>query len=522
MSFLRSGLPEIGQIASNHTAFIVVSVHDRTDKNGDVPSIMERLQNARSDGLFSPKPQIFGILYVSWAKTKTIMKQNAQNGQRELTPSAHRRHIHDASAAMPLTKRVGKFWHQLGPGLTTGAADDDPSGIATYSQTGSRYGYQLLWLAIFTFPFMTIVQEMCARIGLVTGRGLATNIRLHFPRWVLYLCAGLLFFANTLNIGADLGAMAAATQLISPQMGFGLLLIIFTVVTLLLQLFTSYARYARILKWLSLALLAYVFTALTLRDINWAEVLRGIFIPSLSVSREQIILLCGIFGTTISPYLFFWQTSQEVEEEILEGKTTIAARRAEVNATHIHDMRTDVWSGMLFSNLVMFFIILACGAVLHTAGITNITSAAEAAEALRPFAGSGATLLFAAGVVGIGLLAVPVLAGSAAYAITESFRWKEGLYRKLKDAYAFYGVIVLSTIAGLGLHFFGLNPIKALIFAAVANGLVAPIVLVLIVRLASDGRIMGTFVNSRVIQIFGWLITGIMVLVALAAIIAVL
>ena len=449
------------------------------------------------------------------------MKPNAQTNQHGLSPSEHRRHVHDTAARLSPAQKAGKFWHQLGPGLTTGAADDDPSGIATYSQTGSRYGYQLLWLAAFTFPFMAIVQEMCARIGLVTGRGLAANIRLHFPRWVLYLSTALLFFANTLNIGADLGAMASAMKLITPQLGFGALLIALTIVSLLLQLFLSYARYARILKWLSLVLLAYVFAALTLRDINWAEVLRGMFIPSISFSREQFILLCGILGTTISPYLFFWQTSQEVEEEILEGKTSVRARRAEVNARHIHDMRTDVWTGMLFSNLVMFFIILTCGAVLYAAGTTNITSAAEAAEALRPLAGSGATLLFAVGVVGIGLLAVPVLAGSAAYAITESFRWKEGLYRKLKDAYAFYGVIALSTIAGLGLHFFGLNPIKALILAAVANGLVAPIILILIVRLASNKSVMGKFQNAPAVRILGWTITGVMIVVAVAAIVSV-
>lgn len=450
------------------------------------------------------------------------MKQKTKNGQSSLSPTAHQRHIHDAAAGMPLAKKAGKLWHQLGPGLTTGAADDDPSGIATYSQTGSRYGYQLLWLAAFTFPFMAIIQEMCARIGLVTGRGLAANIRLHFPRWVLYLCTALLFFANTLNIGADLGAMASAMQLITPQLGFGVLLIAFTIVSLLLQLFTSYARYARILKWLSLVLLAYVFTALTLQDLDWGHILRGALLPSVSLTREQLLLLCGIFGTTISPYLFFWQTSQEIEEEILQGKTTIRARQEELSKRHVHDMRTDVWTGMFFSNMVMFFIILVSAAVLHRAGITTINSAADAAAALRPLAGSGAALLFAVGVVGIGLLAVPVLAGSAAYAVTESFRWKEGLYRKLKDAYAFYGIIIVSTLVGLGLHLFGLHPIKALLLAAVANGLVAPIVLVLIVRLASNKNIMGGFVNSPLIRALGWTITSVMVLVALATILALL
>lgn len=431
----------------------------------------------------------------------------------------HAAHVQRAIHRQSPWRRAGKLWHQLGPGLTTGAADDDPSGIATYSQTGARYGFQLLWLAGFTFPFMAIVQEMCARIGLVTGRGLAANIQLHSRRWALALCTGLLFMTNAFNIGADLGAMAKATQLLAPQLRFGLLLIAFTVVSLGLQIFTSYARYARVLKWLALVLLTYVFTALTLHGVDWGAVIRGAVLPSVSLTSEQILLICGILGTTISPYLFFWQSSQEVEEEILEGKTTIVEREHDVTKQTIRLMRRDTWAGMFFSNLVMFFIILTSAAVLHQAGITNVKTAAEAANALRPLAGQFAFLLFAIGIIGVGLLAVPVLAGSAAYAIAETFRWREGLYRKLKNAYAFYGVIAVAMGIGLVLNFLGLDPMRALLYAAIGNGLVAPVILLLIVQLSSNRALMGQFVNGVWTKFFGWLITGLMFVVAFASLV---
>ena len=436
-------------------------------------------------------------------------------------PKQHQRQVHRLIRRQSWFKRVGKFWHQLGPGLTTGAADDDPSGIATYSQAGSQFGFRFLWLAGFTFPFMSVVQEMCARIGLVTGRGLAANIRLHFSRKVLYLCAFLLFVANTFNIGADLGAMAEATKLLSPELRYGLLLVAFTVVCTVFQIFVPYRVYSKILKWLSLVLLSYVITALVVRGIDWGAVFRNAVTPAVSLTRDQIILVCGILGTTISPYLFFWQTSQEVEEEIVQGKTTIAARVREVSHRHIRAMRADIWTGMFYSNAVMFFIILTCAAVLHQAGITNIQTASQAADALKPLAGSMAYLLFAVGIIGIGLLAVPVLAGSAAYALSESFRWKEGLYRKLKDAYAFYGVIIVAMIIGLSLNFIGLDPIKALIYSAVLNGIVAPVVLLLIVKLSSDCKVMGAYVNGPVTATLGWIVTIFMFIVAGATIYAV-
>lgn len=416
-------------------------------------------------------------------------------------------------------KKAKDYWHVLGPGLTTGAADDDPSGIATYSQAGAGFGFQLLWLAGFTFPLMAIIQEMCARIGLVTGRGLAANIRQHYPKWVLYLCAGLLFGANSLNIGADLGAMAKGVQLLEPRLNFGFLVLGFAVLSLILQIFTSYKSYAKYLKWLALILLSYIFSALSV-NLDFKKLFVSAVVPSLSLGKDQIFLITGILGTTISPYLFFWQTSQEVEEQIESGKTTVKMREEETSDQEIKDMRVDVWSGMFLSNIVMFFIIAACAATLFAHGITNITSAAEAAQALRPLAGESAYLLFALGIIGTGMLAIPVLAGSASYAISESFGWRYGLYRKLKEANAFYGVIIISTLIGLAINFVNLDPIKVLIWSAVANGLVAPVVLILIVHLSSKKEIMGGRANSPIVKWLGWLITGLMILAGSATIIS--
>ena len=411
-----------------------------------------------------------------------------------------------------------EFWQNLGPGLTTGASDDDPSGIATYSQTGAQYGTQLLWLSLFTFPLMAIVQEMCARIGLVTGRGLAGNIRRHFPRWVLYICAGLLFSANAFNIGADLGAMAKGTQLIFPHLMFGWLVVGFAIMGLLFQIYVSYQQYSKYLKWLALVLLAYIFSAMSVPTIDWSRVVHDTIIPTLTIGKDQILLICAILGTTISPYLFFWQTSQEVEEEIMAGKTSIAMRVKETYASDMKKMRTDVWSGMFLSNIVMFFIITACGATLFTHGITHIKTAADAAEALRPFAGDGASFLFAIGIIGTGMLAIPVLAGSSSYAIAESFGWKEGLYRHLAQARAFYGVIIASTLIGLIINFVGIDPIDALIYSAIGNAIVAPVVLVLIVLMAGNHKIMGPWVSGKVNKTLGWLVTLLMVIAGIAAI----
>ena len=454
------------------------------------------------------------------AKQKDYIKKSAEAPAELLDKTVET--TQKITASIPenkLVKKTKNYWHMLGPGLTTGASDDDPSGIATYSQTGAQFGFQFLWLAAWTYPLASIVQEMCARIGLVTGKGLAGNIQTFFNRRVLFACTFLLFGANTVNIGANLGAMAKAAQLLNPGLSFGWLVVGFTFFSLFLQIFTPYARYAKYLKWLALVLLAYVFSAL-LANLNWAEVASNALIPSFNPSKEAFIIICAVLGTTISPYLFFWQTSQEVEEQIQKGKTTVHQRRTATDPADIKGMRVDVWSGMFLSNLVMFFIIAACGGILYANGITNIESAAQAAEALRPFAGNATYFLFAIGIIGTGLLAIPVLAGASSYAVSESFKWKEGLYRPLKQAHAFYGIIIISMLVGLAMNFLGIDPIKALIYSAFANGLVAPVILSLIVIISSNKKVMGKWTNKRSTTFMGWLITAFMTAAAVAGVIA--
>lgn len=412
-----------------------------------------------------------------------------------------------------------EYWNTLGPGLTTGAADDDPSGIATYSQTGAQYGPQLLWIAWFSFPLMAIVQEMCARIGIVTGHGLAANIRKNYSRGVLYVITILLFAANTFNIGADFGAMAKGAQLIFPNFGFMWLVVGFAVVSLLLQIFTTYARYSKYLKYLSFVLFAYVVAAL-MSHLDWGSIARHSIIPSITFGKEQILLLCAILGTTISPYLFFWQTSQEIEEQNLVGNENTASWHQEVDKKEVKKIRIDVWSGMFFSNAIMFFIIAACAGTLYTHGITTITSAADAASALRPFAGNAAYIMFAVGIIGTGMLAIPVLAGSTSYAMSESFGWKHGLYRKLKQAYSFYGVIIVSMLLGILMNAIGFDPIKALIWSAIGNGIIAPVILFFIVKMSSSEKIMKDYKNSAIIKWFGWLTVGLMAVAGIAAIVS--
>jgi len=428
------------------------------------------------------------------------------------------------AANLPLTgkdsiQRAKNYWYLLGPGLTTGASDDDPSGIATYSQAGAQYGFGLLWLAAFTFPLMAVVQEMCARIGLVTGRGLAGNIRIHFGRKVLYISTLFLFAANTFNIGADIGAMANAVQLIKPHFNSAVLVVGFTILILLVQIFTPYAKYAKYLKWLALILFAYILSALLAKP-DWVAVVKSAVQPHVSLSKDQLLLICAVLGTTITPYLFFWQTSQEVEEQIAIGQKTIKERTMSCDPEHVKKMRIDVWSGMFLSNLVMFFIIAAAGSVLFSHGLHNINTAAQAAEALRPFAGNATYYLFAIGILGMGLLAIPVLAASSAYAISESLGKRQGLNNKLKRGYAFYGVIIISMLTGLGLNFVGLNPIKALIYSAVLNGMVAPIILVLILLIARNKHIMGEWKNGKASAVLGWSLAGLMTVSGVAAIYA--
>ncbi|MDP1709408.1 MAG: divalent metal cation transporter [Candidatus Komeilibacteria bacterium] len=408
-----------------------------------------------------------------------------------------------------MANRFKKFWRAAGPGIITGASDDDPSGIATYSQTGAQFGYGQLWTAFFSLPFMIVIQEMCGRIGMVTGRGLSGVIRAHYSRELLYGAVLLLLFANTVNIGADLGAMAAALQLIV-DLPFIFLLLAITALTLILEIFVSYKNYAHYLKWLKLSLFAYFITAFVVKQ-DWSKVLYSTFIPMFSTSQAYMMNIVAFLGTTISPYLFFWQASQEVEEEVESGKLVMMGRGVpKVTRGDIRNMRFDTIIGMLFSNLAAFFIILTVASTLGKNGIFNIDTAAQAAEALRPLAGNFAFLLFTIGIIGVGLLGVPVLAGSASYAVSEAFGWRSGLYRKLKQAHGFYGVITIATIVGLLINFLNIPPFKMLYYTAVLNGLVAPLLMILIMLIGGNKNIMGKHANSRLSSIMGWLITLIM------------
>ncbi len=411
-----------------------------------------------------------------------------------------------------IMKKGSNYIKSIGPGIVTGAADDDPSGIATYSQAGAQFGTSLIWLSIWLLPAMTLIQEMCARIALVTGKGLASNIKRVYSRKVLFFITGILFIANTINIGANLGAMAKAVQMIVPWFNFYFLIIFIGITGLVLQIFLSYKKYVKYLKWFAVSLLTYIITGLIIK-MNWGQIFTDALIPKITFSKEQIFLITAIIGTTISPYLFFWQTSQEVEEEISEGKTRAIDRQGATDG-EIKKMRVDVGLGMFFSNLVMFFIIAVCATTLFANGVTDINTATDAAEALRPLAGNGAYFLFALGIIGTGLLSIPVLAGSTSYAITESFGYKEGLYRKLKDAHAFYGIIIISVLIGMLLNFIGVDPIKSLIYAAVLNGIIAPLILICIVHISGSKKIMGKHRNSRTANIIGWIIVILMGLAA--------
>jgi Mn2+/Fe2+ NRAMP family transporter len=359
---------------------------------------------------------------------------------------------------------------------------------------------------------------MCARIGIVTGRGLAENIRREYPSWALWVCVVLLFAANAFNIGADLAAMADAVRLLVPRIPSATLVVLFALVSLLLQVFVSYQSYARYLKYLTFALFAYIATGLLI-GLDWGEVVRHTVTPSISFSSDSLLIICAVLGTTISPYLFFWQSSQEVEEEIEHGHTTLEEREGATSA-EIRDMRVDVWSGMFVSNVVMFFIIAVCAGTLFANGMTDIRTAADAAAALEPFAGAWAKVLFAIGIIGVGFLAVPVLAGSSAYAIAETLHWREGLYLQLREAVGFYGVIAASMGVALLLGTFGIDSMKALLYSAVMNGLVAPFVLFFVVHLASDESIMGQWVSDRATALLGWAVVGTMTAAGLATIVS--
>jgi NRAMP (natural resistance-associated macrophage protein)-like metal ion transporter len=407
-----------------------------------------------------------------------------------------------------------RFFADLGPGLITGAADDDPSGISTYSVAGAAYGYTTLWTALFSFPMMTAVQLMCARLGMVTGRGLAGVIRIRYPRWVLWGACFLLIVANVFNIGADLGGMADATRMVTGVPSYYWTpLFALLIVGLLFQ--TSYRLMAKIFKWLTLVLFAYVITAF-LAHPDWLRILRYTFAPQVVWTREYASVLVGILGTTISPYLFFWQAAQEVEEERDRGKTNVKLRSGATDE-ELSAARTDVVTGMFFSNMVMYFIILTTAATLHAHGVRNIETAEQAADALHPLAGAGAYWLFTIGLIGVGVLAVPVLAGSCAYAIGEASRWgTASLGKRPSAARKFYGVIAGSVLVGVVLDYAGINAVKMLFWSAVLNGVLAPPLVVLVVMLTSDRRVMGDRVNGIVMKSLGWLCAGVMAAAALA------
>jgi NRAMP (natural resistance-associated macrophage protein)-like metal ion transporter len=402
----------------------------------------------------------------------------------------------------------------LGPGLVTGAADDDPSGIATYSSVGAQFGYGMLWTMPFIYPFMAAIQEISARIGRVTGRGIAGNLRHGYPRWILYTMVGLLLFANIINLGADIGAMGASVNLLlsGPAAVYSVLL---TCVSLALQIGIPYRKYAVVLKWLTLSLFAYVVTAFVVK-IDWFKAIHGTFIPNIAFTSEYLQALVAILGTTISPYLFFWQSSEEVEELESNPKNKALKRAPGQGAKQLRRIKLDTYLGMALSNLIAFFIMLTVAVTLNANGQTHIESAEQAAKALGPIAGPFASLLFSLGIIGTGLLALPVLAGSGAYALGEALHWSVGLERKASEAKAFYGVLCLSTVIGLFLNFIGINPIQALVWSAIINGVTAAPIMGFMMLMASSRKVMGKFALPLYLRVFGWGATLIMAAAAVA------
>jgi NRAMP (natural resistance-associated macrophage protein)-like metal ion transporter len=412
-------------------------------------------------------------------------------------------------------KKFRIFVKTLGPGLITGASDDDPSGIGTYSSVGAKFGFGILWMAAWLLPMMLAVQEVCARIGVVTNKGLAGVLLKHYRRKIVFLAVIFLIIANIVNIGADLGAMGASLEMVT---GINLYLsaIFFAVISIVVEVFVGYHVYAKFLKWLAISVLAYVVAGIIIHP-DWLTIFDNAFIPQISWNKEYIFAMVAVFGTSITPYLFFWQASEEVEENKLGHKLFFKNKKT------LHDrisrMRTDVKTGMILANVVFFFIVLTTAQVLFRNGITEINSPQEAAMALRPLAGNGAYFLFAIGIIGTGLLAVPVLAGSGAYALAEIMKWREGLELKYVQARGFYLVITLSILVGLSLNFFGINPITALYYAAYLNGIIALPLLVIIMVVGNDKKIMGEETHPRWVRYFGWLAVVFMVLAVIVSLI---
>lgn len=422
-----------------------------------------------------------------------------------------------ANSALRPLRYLRRLLGKVGPGFVTGAADDDPSGIATYAQTGAIFGYGQLWLVWFTGPFMIAIQQMCGRIGMVTGKGLAGVILEHYSKRVLYVMVSLLVIANTINIGADLGAMASSAQMLV-GLPFLFWLILITVSIIALEVFVPYRTYSRILKYLALTLFSYVLVALVV-SLDWRAVFHATLVPHIEFSADYLLNIVAVLGTTISPYLFFWQASQEVEEKIVNGQISdMGIGKPCVTRRSVTEMGWDTVGGMFFSQVIMFFIIVTTAATLHAGGITTIQTASQAAEALQPLAGDLAYLLFAAGIIGTGLLAVPILAGASAYAVAETAGLKEGLGKKPGRAPGFYAIIAASTLIGMSLEWLGINPITALYYAAALNGLAAPPLMALVIMIANRKDIMGRFVNSRASNVLGWAIVLIMTLAGVALI----
>lgn len=404
-----------------------------------------------------------------------------------------------------------RFWKILGPGLITGASDDDPSGIATYSQAGAAYGLSTLWTALITFPLMAAIQEMCARIGLVTSLGLAGTLKANYSKPVLYLMLLFSFPAIVMNIGADIAGMGAVGNMLFPAIHATYFSVFFTILLLGLIIYLPYIKIAAILKYLCLVLLVYLIVPFLFKQ-NWIAVLKATFIPTIKFDKDFISTLVAILGTTISPYLFFWQATMEAEDHKNKSKKLV------VNKRIIHEMKQDVDFGMLFSNIVMFFIILTTGTVLFNGGINKIDTVEQAAQALKPLAGNMAYLLFAAGVIGTGLLAIPVLSGSLSYIVTETFGWKQGLDKKFNQAKAFYLIIAISLILGLSLNYIGISPIKALIYSAILYGLTAPVLIAIILHISNNKKIMGKYTNTKSANIFGFAALALMTVAAIVLI----
>ena len=411
---------------------------------------------------------------------------------------------------------IKSFFKTLGPGIITGASDDDPSGIATYSQAGAQFGLGALWFALFQYPMMVVIQEMCARIGLVTGSGLAGVIKRKYSKKSVYPITSLLLIANTINIGTDIGAMAASVRLILPELPIVLVTVFFTGFIISTEIFIPYSKYVKMLKYLAFALFAYVITALIVGG-NWNDILIASIVPHVEFNSVFAMMFVAIFGTTISPYLFFWQASEEAEEDIVKNKIKeIGEGTPKITKKEVKVMRTDVVIGMAFSQLIMWFIIMTTAGTLHDNGITDISTGEQAAQALEllvktfPNAGVLSKTIFALGIIGTGLLTIPILAGSSAYALSDGFGWKQGLGKKFKQAKAFYLIIIVSTIIGLWINFINIDPIKALIYTAVINGIVAVPILISIMKIANDRKILGNKINGKASNIIGWITVLIM------------